>query len=52
MQEIRDITGEALKTLQEYLDAESGSGTYDMIVSPRLGEEGSSYREQYAYIYK
>ena len=52
MQEIKDKSGEAMDILQTYMDSESGSGTYGMIISPRLGEEGSTYREQYAYIYK
>merc|ERR1712080_158815 len=35
MQEIKDKSGDAMRTLQEY-----------------IGEEDSTYREQYAYIYK
>merc|ERR1712080_158635 len=36
MQEIKDKSGDAMRTLQEYIDEEAGAGAYKMIISPRL----------------
>lgn len=49
IQEIRDSSGTAIKTLVGELNSKSNE-KYDFIVSKRLGS--SSSKEQYAYIYK
>ncbi|XP_060598374.1 deoxyribonuclease-1-like [Ruditapes philippinarum] len=46
IQEIRDISGEALQQLWDMVDRTQ----YSMVYSERLGR--SSYKEQYAYFYK
>jgi deoxyribonuclease-1 len=49
IQEIRDISGVAIQTLLDRLNAASGGG-YEMLLSPRLGRTSS--KEQYAYFYR
>merc|ERR1712080_526633 len=57
MQEIKDKSGEAMDALMKYIDQEVGRDKYGkekygIIKSRRIGKVGSSYQEQYAYIYK
>ena len=51
MQEIKDAEETAIYELLNLINDESGV-EYGIELSPRVGKEGSSYKEQYAYIYR